>query len=165
MVANGLIRAQGSRFALAPRSGGPWCARHGHWIGGESPLRSELVATASRRQLHAGIAVERRRFLAPRGHVGKKPEGRLQHRTRVKPCAGRADRVSVPRNATPEIQPRSERYWGRERRHVQCSYPGRSAGVRLKSGRREGGDDDRPRSLQKSDLFVVCAGQRVSHGG
>jgi hypothetical protein len=80
----------------------PWCARHGHWIGGESPLRSELVATASRRQLHAGIAVVRRRFLAPRGRVGKKPEGALQHRTRVKPCAGRADRVSVPRNATPK---------------------------------------------------------------
>ena len=29
-----------------------WCARHGHWIGGESPLRGELVATVSRRQLH-----------------------------------------------------------------------------------------------------------------
>ena len=28
------------------------CARHGHWIGGESPLRGELVATVSRRQLH-----------------------------------------------------------------------------------------------------------------
>ncbi len=36
------------------------CAWHGHWIGGGSPLRGELVATASRRQLHAGSAVERR---------------------------------------------------------------------------------------------------------
>ena len=33
----------------APADG---CARHGHWIGGESPLRGELVATVSRRQLH-----------------------------------------------------------------------------------------------------------------
>src|ERR1700757_4182783 len=32
----------------------------GTWIGGESPLRSELVATASQRRLHAGIGVERR---------------------------------------------------------------------------------------------------------
>ena len=30
------------------------CAWHGHWIGGESPSRGEMVATASRRQLHAG---------------------------------------------------------------------------------------------------------------
>jgi hypothetical protein len=36
------------------------CAWHGHWIGGESPLRGELVATASRRQLHAVTAVVRR---------------------------------------------------------------------------------------------------------
>ena len=33
-------------------AGDSWCARHGHWIGGESPLRGELVATVSRRQLH-----------------------------------------------------------------------------------------------------------------
>ena len=37
------------------------CAWHGHWIGGESPSRGELVATASRRQLHAVVAVVRRR--------------------------------------------------------------------------------------------------------
>ena len=36
--------------ALGERAHG--CARHGHWIGGESPLRGELVATVSRRQLH-----------------------------------------------------------------------------------------------------------------
>src|SRR5208283_6092902 len=37
------------------------CAWHGHWIGGESPSRGEMVATASRRQLHAVVAVVRRR--------------------------------------------------------------------------------------------------------
>jgi hypothetical protein len=50
------------------------CARHGHWIGGGSPLRGELVATVSRRQLHAAWSVVRRATLAPRGRVGKKPE-------------------------------------------------------------------------------------------
>jgi len=41
------------------------CAWHGHWIGGESPLRGELVATASRRQLHAGICRRETPALAP----------------------------------------------------------------------------------------------------
>jgi hypothetical protein len=50
------------------------CARHGHWIGGGSPSRGELVATVSRRQLHAAWPVARRAMLAPRGRVGKKPE-------------------------------------------------------------------------------------------
>jgi hypothetical protein len=50
------------------------CARHGHWIGGGSPLRGELVATVSRRQLHAAWPVVRRAMPAPRGRVGKKPE-------------------------------------------------------------------------------------------
>ena len=50
------------------------CAWHGHWIGGESPSRGELVATASRRQLHAASAVVMTPVLAPRGRVGKKPE-------------------------------------------------------------------------------------------
>src|ERR1700734_2479592 len=36
------------------------CAWHGHWIGGESPSRGEVVATASQRQLHAVPAVVRR---------------------------------------------------------------------------------------------------------
>jgi hypothetical protein len=54
-------RAQArSRMASwPPPQGGaqrPWCARHGPWIGGGSPLRSKLEATASRRQLHAGGA-------------------------------------------------------------------------------------------------------------
>src|SRR5260370_2762347 len=46
-----------AQLALASEHG---CAWHGHWIGGESPSRGELVATASRRQLHAEDAVVRR---------------------------------------------------------------------------------------------------------
>src|SRR5580700_5220899 len=101
---------QGRQPPKAGAAGPPLCGRHGPWIGGASPLRSELVATASRRQLHAGGSVARQSGLAPRGRVGKKLEGVLQHRTKVKPRTGRADRVSVPRNATPKIQLRSERY-------------------------------------------------------
>jgi transposase InsO family protein len=64
-------------LAAAARSGGDGrraatrshaqrrCAWHGHWIGGESPLRGELVATASRRQLHAGICRRETPALAP----------------------------------------------------------------------------------------------------
>src|SRR5208337_1868215 len=49
----------GRRFCLARNSA--VCAWHGHWIGGESPSRGEMVATASQRQLHAVVAVVRRR--------------------------------------------------------------------------------------------------------
>ncbi len=48
-------------------------------IGGGSALRGELVATVSRRQLHAAWPDVRRAMLAPRGRVGKKPEA--NHRT------------------------------------------------------------------------------------
>jgi hypothetical protein len=47
---------QGRQPPKVGAEGQPWCARHGPWIGGASPLRSKLEATASRRQLHAGRA-------------------------------------------------------------------------------------------------------------
>src|SRR5580698_630674 len=65
-----------SRRRRCERREHPWCARHGPWIGGASPLRSKSEATASRRQLHAGGGVARQSGLAPRGRVGKKPEAR-----------------------------------------------------------------------------------------
>src|ERR1700719_2454007 len=46
--------------AEAAGGGGGRCAWHGHWIGGESPARGEVVAAASQRQLHAVPAVVRR---------------------------------------------------------------------------------------------------------
>ena len=49
------------------------CAWHGHWIGGESPSRGELVATASWRQLHAANAVERRRTWRREAVWGRSP--------------------------------------------------------------------------------------------
>jgi hypothetical protein len=63
------LRSLGQRRDVGERSlvkaeaaggGGRGCAWHGHWIGGESPSRGEVVATASRRQLHAVPAVVRR---------------------------------------------------------------------------------------------------------
>ena len=47
--------------------------------------------------------------------------------------------------------------------HPSAPYPGRSARFRA-SGRPEGGNDDRPMALQKSDLFVV-ARKPVKAGG
>src|SRR5260370_18689191 len=49
------------------------CAWHGHWIGGESPSRGEVVATASRRQLHAVFAVVRRRRWRREAVWGRSP--------------------------------------------------------------------------------------------
>jgi hypothetical protein len=50
---------------------------------------------------------------------GEEPGGAL-HGTSVKPCAGRGrSGDDAPRNATPKIQPRSERYWGQERQYHQ----------------------------------------------
>ncbi len=53
-------KRQKTQYSLALEPQGRGCAWHGHWIGGESPLRGELVATASWRQLHAVTAVVRR---------------------------------------------------------------------------------------------------------
>jgi hypothetical protein len=53
--------------------GGRRCAWHGHWIGGESPSRGEMVATASRRQLHAVFAVVRRRRWRREAVWGRSP--------------------------------------------------------------------------------------------
>src|SRR5271168_4085107 len=66
----------------------------------------------SNRELEATARRAGRRETPNPGAVrpcGEEARGEPQHRTRVKPCAGRADRVSVPSNATPKIQPRSER--------------------------------------------------------
>jgi hypothetical protein len=49
------------------------CAWHGHWIGGESPSRGALVATASRRQLHAERAVVRRHSWRREAVWGRSP--------------------------------------------------------------------------------------------
>ena len=57
----------------AEAKGGRRCAWHGHWIGGESPSRGEVIATASRRQLHAVSAVVRRRRWRREAVWGRSP--------------------------------------------------------------------------------------------
>jgi len=59
----------------------------------------------------------------------------------------------MPVNATPNIQPRSEWYWGRRRQDIDHSYFKRSPQIRL-GGRVGEGNDDDPTSVEKSDLLI-----------
>src|ERR1700691_5307185 len=59
------------------------CAWHGHWIGGVSPSRGELVATASQRQLHAVGGVVRRQPAGAVRPCGEEARGKPWHRTKV----------------------------------------------------------------------------------
>jgi hypothetical protein len=59
------------------------CAWHGHWIGGVSPSRGELVATASRRQLHAVDFVVRQQSAGAARPCGEEARGKPWHRTQV----------------------------------------------------------------------------------
>jgi hypothetical protein len=72
VVRNFVADATDAASARASRSRGR-CAWHGHWIGGESPLRGELVATASCRQLHAVTAVVRRQSWRREAVWGRSP--------------------------------------------------------------------------------------------
>jgi len=63
----------GDTQAAVRNEGDGRCAWHGHWIGGESPSRGELVATASRRQLHAESAVVRRQSWRREAVWGRSP--------------------------------------------------------------------------------------------
>ncbi len=54
-----------------------------------------------------------------------------QHRTKVNPCAGRTIWVSVPVNATPDIQSRSYGIGGGGGAKIQCLTPGDLPGSAL----------------------------------
>jgi hypothetical protein len=86
---------------------------------------------------------------------GEEVVDELQHRTQVKPRKAGLIEASVLGNATPDIQPRSGRYGGRERQDIDCSYSKRSLWVR-ESGRAGGIENDRPKSREKSDLLVLA---------
>ena len=86
---------------------------------------------------------------------GEEAGGELQHRTQVKPREAGLMEASVLGNATPDIQPWSGRYGGRERQDIDCSYSKRSRWVRA-SGRAEGIENDRPKPKEKSDLLVLA---------
>ncbi len=120
------------------------CVGHGWSIGGASPLQGQLKATVSQRQLR-GIVRAR----------GEEAGGKLQHRMRMNPRKAGLMEASVLGNATPDIQPLSGRYGGREWQDIDHSYSKRSLWVR-DSGRAEGNNNDCPKPLEKSDLLVVA---------
>ena len=80
---------------------------------------------------------------------------RPQRRAKAKLRKAFEVRVSVPPNATPEVQsgPRGsgDGDGGKLRGLTQRDLPGSAT-----SGRREGGNDDPPMSLEKSDHLVVA---------
>ena len=86
---------------------------------------------------------------------GEEAGDELQHRTQVKPREAGLVEASVLANATPDIQPWSGRYGGRERQDIDRSYSKRSLWVRA-SGRAGGIENDRPKPREKSDLPVVA---------
>ena len=85
---------------------------------------------------------------------GKEARDELQHLTQVNPRKADLIKVSVPVNATPDIQPRSEWYWGRWRQDIDHSYFKRSPQVRFGGKVGEGNDDD-PMHVEKSDLLIL----------
>ena len=98
----------------------------------------------SQRQLHD-----------PARACGEEAGGILQHLTQVNPRKADLIRASMLANATPNIQPRSEWYWGRRRQDIGHSYFKRSPQIRL-GGRVGEGNDDDPTSVEKSDLLILA---------
>ena len=161
-----------SRRRRCERCEHPWCARHGPWIGGASPLRSKLEATASRRQLHAGRASRdnpawrreavwgrsRRRAAAPNVSEALCRPGRSGERGTRRPKSNR-DRsgIGAGSGSTSSVLTLGGLHGSAKGTPTRVSD-----GVR--SGRPEGGNDDRPTSMQKSDLFVG-AWKPVKAGG
>jgi hypothetical protein len=91
--------------------------------------------------------------MIPRGIVGREAGGTLQHLTQVNHRKADLIGASILVNATPNIQPRSEWYWGRRRQDIDHSYFKRVPQVRLGGRVREGNGDD-PMPVQKSDLLI-----------
>jgi len=80
------------------------CARHGGAIEGESPLRTLLEGTVSRRQLHEAERVRETSVVYSARTCGMEARGKPQHRTKVKPRKAGPAWVSVLASATPGIQ-------------------------------------------------------------
>ena len=98
----------------------------------------------SQRQLHD-----------PARACGEEAGSKLQHLTQVNPRKADLIWASMPVNATPSIQPRSEWYWGRRRQDIDHSYFKRSPRVRL-GGRAGEGNDDGLMPVEKSDLLILA---------
>ena len=86
---------------------------------------------------------------------GKEAGDKLQHLTQVNPRKAGLIEASVHTNATPDIQPQSEQYWGRRRQDIDHSYFKRSPQIRF-GGRVGEGNDDDSMSMEKSDLLILA---------
>ncbi len=84
---------------------------------------------------------------------GKEAGDKLQHLTQVNPRKAGLIEASVPTNATPDFQSKSEQYWGRRRQDIDLSYFKRAPQVRL-GGRVGEGNDDDLMLAEKSDLLI-----------
>jgi hypothetical protein len=97
--------------------------------------------------------VSQRQLHDPARACGEEAGGILQHLTQVNPRKADLIWASMLANVTPNIQPRSEWYWGRRRQDIDHSYFKRAPQVRL-GGRVGEGNDDDPMSVEKSDLLI-----------
>jgi hypothetical protein len=97
--------------------------------------------------------VSQRQLHDPARACGEEAGGVLQHLTQVNPRKADLIWASMLANVTPNIQPRSEWYWGRRRQDIDHSYFKRAPQVRL-GGRVGEGNDDDPMSVEKSDLLI-----------
>jgi hypothetical protein len=99
--------------------------------------------------------VSQRQLHDPVRACGEEAGGILQHLTQVNPRKADLIKASMPASATPNIQPRSEWYWGRRRQDIDHSYFKRSPQIRL-GGRVGEGNDDGSTSVEKSDLSILA---------
>jgi hypothetical protein len=99
--------------------------------------------------------VSQRQLHDPARACGEEAGSKLQHLTQVNPRKADLIWASMPVNATPSIQPRSEWYWGRRRQDIDHSYFKRSPRVRL-GGRAGEGNDDGLMPVEKSDLLILA---------
>jgi hypothetical protein len=99
--------------------------------------------------------VSQRQLHDPARACGEEAGGVLQHLTQVNPRKANLIWASMPLNAMPNIQPRSEGWWGRWRQDIDHSYFKRSPQIRL-GGRVGEGNDDDPMSVEKSDLLILA---------
>jgi hypothetical protein len=107
--------------------------------------------------------VSQRQLHVPARACGEEAGGILQHLTQVNPRKADLIWASMLANAMPNIQPRSEWYWGRRRQDIDHSYFKRSPQVRF-GGRVGEGNDDDPMFVEKSD-FLIRAMKPAKAGG
>lgn len=109
----------------------------------------------SRRQLHEARQIKAAVRAEPARACGVEAVDEPQHRTQVNPRKAGLIRVSVPVNATPDIQSRQDGIEGGGGGTLLVLTQGDLHGS-AGSGRARGGNDERSTPVEKSDLLVVA---------